>query len=252
MVWQDELNNAKKVIKNGTPRQIWSYFWGYYKWHFIILVFVLGFLGNIIYTSVTAKECVLGGVFINSTIAEDEFTELERDLMEHLCVDTGKEEVRIFANHYFSNDAGSLNVSMSYETLQLVSAKIGAGEIDFMVGDITAMTDFAYWEYFYDLSEVLSEEMMEKYEPYFLYYDRAVVQKLNSMDMGEDLSSSVIYPDPKKPELMEDPVPVFIDVSDCERLQDAYLYTEDVCVIAFAVKGGNETNALAFLDYLME
>ena len=252
MVWQDELNNAKKVLKSGNPKQIWSYFLGYYKWHVIILVFVLAFLGSIIYTSVTAKECVLGGVFLNSNIAEDKVTELQQDISDRLCVDTKKEEVRLSANHYFSNDTGSLSVSVSYETLQLVSAKIAAGEIDFMVGDVASMNNFAYWGYFCDLTQVLSEEMVEQYEPYFLYYDRAVVRKINDMDSAEDITSSIIYPDPRKPELMDDPVPVFIDVSDCEKLQDTYLYSEDAYVIAFAVEGGNVSNVLEFLDYLME
>ena len=47
-------------------------------------------------------------------------------------------------------------------------------------------------------------------------------------------------------------MPVFIDISECDKLQGFYPYMEDVQVFAFTVNGENRGNALAFLDYLVE
>ena len=192
MAWKDELNNAKKVFKEGTPRQKIGFIWDYYKWYIVILLFVLGLVGSFIYTNVTAKERVLGGIFLNSTDAEAEAIELEQGFYEYSSVDINNEEANFLTNLFYSNDTSSLAVSESYQTLQLISAKTGAGEIDFMVGDVTSMNDFAYWQYFYDLLDVLPEEMIEKYEPYFLYYDRAVVQELKEIDTIDDPYATVV------------------------------------------------------------
>ena len=251
MAWKDELNNAKKVFNEGTPRQKLGFIWDYYKWYIVILLFVLGLVGSFIYTNVTAKEHVLGGIFLNSTSAE-EVIELEQGFYKYSSVDINNEEVIFLTNLSYSNDTSSLAVSESYQTLQLISAKTGAGEIDFMVGDVTSMNNFAYWQYFCNLLDVLPEEKIEKYEPYFLYYDRAVVQELNDIDTTDNPYATVAYPDSKRPELMEDPVPIFIDVSECTKLQGIYPHMEDVHVIAFTVNGENSPNALAFLDYLLE
>ena len=41
MIQNNAWNNAKKVLKNGTCKEKLSYFWEYYKWHFIGLVLVI-------------------------------------------------------------------------------------------------------------------------------------------------------------------------------------------------------------------
>lgn len=251
MFRKEELKNAKSVFQNGTPKEKWEFIWDYYKWPLIILAFILALVVCFIYANVTAKDCVLGGIFLNSTSTE-EAIELEQGFIDYSSINTKKEEVYFATNHFFSNDAGSHTASMSYETLQIISVKISAGEIDFMVDDVATMNDFAYWQYFYDLSEVLPEEKMEKYAPYFLYYDRAIVKDLNNIQTSDELLAPIVYPNPYKPELMEDPVPVFIDVSACEKLQSLYPRLEDGYVIAFAVNGKNGLHAIEFLDYIFD
>jgi hypothetical protein len=46
--------------------------------------------------------------------------------------------------------------------------------------------------------------------------------------VGEDVQTSHIqYPDPLKPELMEDPIPVGIDITDRKTFIEAYFWTDD-------------------------
>ena len=252
MAWKNEYNNAKKVIQNGTFKEKAEYIWDYYKWHLVGLIVILGMIGSLIYSRVTAKECVLQGIFLNSTAEKDAELELEKNFLAFSPIDESKEEILFDASYYFSTDIISTVAENSYETLQIITAKIAAEEVDFIVGDLTSMNNIAYREYFYDLSEVLPEELMKKYEAYFLYYDRSFVEKMKNTDMTYDHTTPIVYPDPKKPELMEEPVPVFIDVSKCKNLQEIYPYRKEECLISFAVNGKNNTKALEFINFIME
>lgn len=252
MSFRDELNNAKKVVREGTTKEKVEYFWDYYKWHMFILIFIVGMIGNILYTYMIQKDYVLQGIFLNAVAEQEDKIELEQNFIEHATIDSDKETVFFDTNYYFSTDTKSSFVANSYETLQIMHAKIATGEIDFIVGDLDSMNNIAYREYFYELPEVISDEILKKYEKCFLYYDRAFIEKLNNMDEIIDTSKTIIYPDPRKPELMEDPVPIFIDVSKSQKLQGFYPYADNVCVMAFAVNSENNEEARCFLDYLMQ
>lgn len=247
MVWQDELINAKKVLRKGNPREIVGYFWDYYKWYLIALVFIAITFGSIIHIKMTAKDCVLKGAILNVTGSDTAGSELEQAFLTVSPIDTEKEEIVFDTSFYFSLDSDSATVQTTYQTLQMLSAQIAAGDIDFMIGDLESMNNLAYKQYYAELSDVLSEEQMERYEPHFLYYDKAFVDELRNMD-----AIATVYPDPQKPDLMKEPVPMFINVSECRGLQDVYPYAEGEYVIAFAHTATNCDKMLKFLEFLME
>ena len=175
MSWKNDLDNAKKVFQNGTTKEKLDYIVEYYKLHIFIIVFVLYFIGSMIYTNVTAKDCILQGLFLNTLSDSEAALELKDDFIREFSIDTDSEDVFFDSSLYYLTDAEAGTSTTAYETLQVITAKSASGDIDFMVADDPVLIEFAYDGYLYELSEVLSDEKIKKYEPYFLYYDKAVL-----------------------------------------------------------------------------
>lgn len=252
MAWKDELNNAKKVFKNGTTKDKVEYIWEYYKWHILAFVFVVYCIGNIIYSNVTAKDYVLQGLFLNTLAQSETVLEMEQDFMEAFPIDTSSEEVFFDASLYYSNDdTDSAAMDTSYQTIQVLATRVAAKELDFMVADVAALYDFAYDQYFTELSEIMSEEQLKTYEPYLLYYDKAVLEELSNLDYAGEEFPEITLPDPSKPELMEEPVPVMIDVTSSEKISALYLSQSKNYAFAFIANGEHMEKSVELLDYLM-
>ena len=64
--------------------------------------------------------------------------------------------------------------------------------------------------------------------------------------------TDISYPDPTKPELMVDPVPIMIDVSNSSILTDVYLGSNNTYGFAIIANGANLENTLKFIDHLMD
>lgn len=249
MAWKDELNNAKKVFKNGTTRDKVEYIWEYYKLHILAVVFVFCFIGSVIYNNVTAKDYVLQGIFLNTLAESGTVLELEQDFIETYPIDTSSEEVFFDASMYYSNDSDAMETS--YQTIQVLTTRVAAGEIDCMTADVATLYNFAYDQYFVEIPEILSEEQLKAYEPYLLYYDKAVLEELSNIDYTAEVIPEIALPDPSKPELMEEPVPVMIDVSSSEKISTLYPVSSENYAFAFVVNGVHIEKAIELLEYLM-
>ena len=249
MAWKDGLNNAKKVFKTGTTKEKAEYIWEYYKRHILAVVFVLYFIGSMIYNNVTAKDCVLQGMFLNTLAESETVLEMEQDFIEAYPIDTSSEEIILDASMYYSDDNDAMKTS--YQTIQVLAARVAAGEIDFMAADIAALYDFAYDQFFAELPEILSEEQLKDYEPYLLYYDKAVSEKLSNIDYTAEAIPEIVLPDPSKPELMEEPVPVMIDISSSEKISALYPISVENYAFAFVANGMHKEKAVELLEYFM-
>lgn len=250
MSWKEEMNNTKKVLKEGTTSQKLEYIWDYYKFPILVFLFTLLFIGSFVHAKVTEKEYVLQGMFLNSIAEVETVNQFEQNYLASCPIDSSTEDVFFDTSIYYSKD--NTTDTTSYQSMQVISARIAAGEIDFMVAEDSILTDFSYNGYFYDLSDVLSEEAFQKYEPYFLYYDLSVAQKLNEVDFTSEEYTQIILPDPSKPELMEQPIPVMIDVSSCPEIDFLYAGTGKGKSFAFVANGKHPQKTIEFLDYLMD
>ncbi len=238
------------VLKHGTWKQKAAYIWEYYKWHIIIPIVVIIAIVSFIINVITAPDILLNGVMLNvfHTEASVSTDELLTDFYKKQEIDSKEEKINLNTSLYYSVD----DISGNYQSLQALMAWHGAGQLDFLSGDVSALTDLAYRSYFIDLRECLTEEQIAAYEPYFLYIDYDFLlersEKVNNM---EDVSS-LEYPDSAKPEEMSDPIPVMIDMTQSKKLNEVYDGLSDT--LAFGITSDKEHKEMvsAFLDYLME
>ena len=251
MALMDEFKEERENIKNGTLKQKTAYFWEYYKWYVIVPVIILIVVISYIHHMMTKTDDVLNGLLINAKSVEAQTLadQLGADFSKEMKIDT--KEYSVSLNTSLSYMANNPSGMTNYETSQALMAWIGAGAVDFINSDANTMTELAYREYFSDLRDVLSEDNLTQYEPYFLYIDQAVIDARNdSLENNQD-ADTITLPDCRKPETMEKPVPVLIDMSQCKTLTE--LYSEkDTLALGIVSNAPNLDMTLNFLKYLMK
>ena len=250
MALKDEIKTERKAyFKTATPKQKFLYLWEYYKVPAIIVTAIVIFSISFIYHKVTEPENLVNGMFLNiySELSDTSTVGLKQDFLESQDLDPAKYDVSF-------NDSMNLvgNDTTDYDTRQAIWVQCGAGAIDFMVSPLNYITNYAYNDFYIDLRTVLSKEQIEKYGPYFLYVDGEVIKEINELSKDPDNNIKIQLPDASHPEEMEDPIPVLIDMAECEKLKDIYSFTIETPVFGILVNAKNVDMSIKVLDYLME
>ncbi len=134
-----------------------------------------------------------------------------------------------------------------YQNMQVFSVMLIAGDLDVVAADSTAIVSYAYQEAFVDLSELLTTEQMDALAHHLLYIDASLLEKMNEFS-----EEAPLYPDPTKPEEMEQPVPVAIMLQpNWEFAKVCYPYTYGETAVGLVSNAKNSINAEAFLQYIL-
>lgn len=253
MAAMDEFRAEREAVKNGPLKQRIEYFWDYHKWHVLIPLFVAIILGVSIYQAVTKPDTVLSGIVLNthSQTAYERAADLGNEYLTKEGYDTEEYALEFNTNLTYSTDSET-GSSVNYDSLQAITAQTAAGVIDFMVAESDVLLDLEYRSMFLDLQTILTEEQIEKWKPYFLYIDRDIlVQRQEAYEKNREIGE-ITFSDCHKPEEMKDPVPVFLDVSKCEKLTAIYEEAPKELLLAVPDKTERAENLVTFLEYLYE
>lgn len=251
MAVMDEFREQREAIKNGTPKEKFVYFLDYYKWYVIVTVAVVVLATSFIYNYITKTESVLSGMMLNTYIDDlDAKDELIQTFIEEQDIDTSEYHVDLNTSYSYSVDATGNSAQMNMSVLQAITAQAGNSMLDFMTGDTATVVDFAYKGWFTDLRTILTEEQITKYEPYFLYVDQAVLDEIQKAaeEMGD--INAIERPDPSNPDAMKEPIPMFIDISKCEKLTDLYTYEMDRILFGVFANTEHPEMVQEFVDFI--
>lgn len=256
MALRDEIKAGRKdLMENGTPKQKISYFFDYYTLHTVIIAAVIISITIFIYQQVTKPEVVLNGLLLNviSFDEGDPVEDLRNGFMDYIGMNTKEYDMSLNTSLKIKmGDDSGQSLMDDYQFSQAMMAQCAAGTIDFISSPLNAIFDFGYGDTLVNLETVLNKEDIEKYKPYFLYVDEVVVkQKAEAFDNNID-ENEIPCPDPTKPEEMEKPIPVFIDVTQCEKMAKIYDYSEDTIVVAIPINTPNPDRISDLLAYLFE
>ena len=218
---------------------IFTYFWEPILG--VLIALALG--GYLIFHFATAKEEALNVVCLNSFAGEEASDSFCREFAQAAGIDPEKEMVRLNMGMVVSDALPT----ETYEAIQALSAQVAAGTVDVMVGDLDAMGIFLYQDYFCDLTQVLTPQQLTQLQGSLLYIDLVYMEAKLS---GEEVPTP--FPDPAKPEEMEQPVPVALLLPQENSFrQMCYGSITTPIVVGLVVNSGNAQNALAFLDYIL-
>lgn len=244
---------TQEFLKNKSKKEKIGYYWYYYKWHIIVAAVAIIVLAIVGYRFCTKKEVVLSGVFVNGGVYVDEAREdMIRDFAEKQGMDSEKEEIDISAILVYSPGDSVGPGTNNMNTLNALQTWIYSGTVDFVAGDLESLTELAYNGLFCNLEEVFTEEELALCESQLCYIDGAVIRMIDENIEAKENVKKIVYPDPTKPELMEEPIPVFIEMSDSEKLREQFSHPFDNLVFAYAIQHPNFDNAKVFMDYLMD
>lgn len=211
-------------------------FLNYYKVHIFIIMGILIFPIAMICANFTQKDTVFCAALVHCSEVSDEATSaFQENYIAHAGIDPNKHEVQINCN------PSQLMIRMA------------AAQVDVMVSGSERFAEEAALSTFYDLRDIMTEEQLAKYEPYFYYADQTVLDARKELPESDDLEKAYpAMPDPGKPEEMEQPIPIGLFVTDCTVLTEAYYFDNDNVAIGIVGNAPNIEKALEFIDYLFQ
>lgn len=232
-----------------------AYFWDYYKWPAFAVVALIIAAVSYTVSLLYAPEYKVNGLLLNA-YSYSNYEQIQSEiklLADHFVkaevLDAKKVEVNLDGSRVYYPDNGK--DSYNYDTIQLILTYTAADALDFIIGDKDAMLELAYMQVFQNLETVLSNAQLQVLDGDILYIDFAVVeQREAALDQNLD-TSDIVYPDPAKPEVMTQPVPVFVQLKQSEKLERIYTQPAETLVFGFAgsSRGGY---TVPFLNYLLE
>ena len=241
---EEVTKKRKEYFATATTKEKLAYLVQYYGLRTLLICIAVIFIGSWIYHLITDPDVILNGTFVNYTLADTTVNqeELANDFLASENIDPSEYVAEIQTNITIIQSEESYGQGMD----QALYTQIASGVLDYAVGGLDVLGNYAYGYNFADLTTILSKEQIELFEPYFLYIDLAVLEE------RQEKMEDIPFPDFKKPDDMKQPIPVLLDISHFPIIQE--IYGEDCSDICYGIikKGEHQENAIKFLEYLSE
>ncbi len=233
-------------IKEKPKEERWSYFWDYYKWHTIAIVVAIAILIQGVVGIINRKDIVFSGILLNCMINVDDDAFLQ-GFYDHAGIDAKRQEAAFYTDVILTDNHNKNDIT----AFQRIMAGMATKDTDFVVGQPENFRLCAYntGRIFADLREFLDEDTLNRFSDRLYYIDGAVLEKI-SAPVGETVDPNLTIPDPTKPEAMEDPIPVGIDISDREAFQSAYYFPDTTLYLGIATNTPRTELTKQFINYL--
>lgn len=245
MTIREAISEQLKSIKNRSLKEKISYFWEYYGIKTLCLILALAAVISLIVSIATKKEYAFTGVFFGA-VATDSAEPYLSSFGAAAGIDP--ETYGLTAQCHPDIRMDQTVTQDIYQSMETFTAMVAAKSVDCFAGNKDLFLYYAYMEYATDLRTVLTQEELSRLSPYLYYMDGAQIRQQESSDEGY-ADAYARRPDPTKPELMQDPIPVAISLEAAtDEFQEAYRFGEDA-LIGICVNSEHAQNALAFLRY---
>ncbi len=243
MPLMDEFKEEREEMKQRSFKERMAYFWDYHKWYVIGSAVGILVVASLLNSFLNRKEMAYYSAFVNvaQTIYSEDY---KSAFAEKAGINPKKQAV------YFDSDLRidyTKMDEMTSSSIQKIMVYVAAGDMDSMVGDLDTTNRYAYNGVFIDLREFLTEEEFQKYEPYFFYADKKLIEAA-----AGEVSLDFQFPaTPSDPSGMEEPIPVAIKLDQCPKLRECYAMAPDQYLAIMVNNKHPELNHV-FLNYLFE
>lgn len=247
MAAMDEFREEREKIKSQPLKKRLAYFWCYYKWFAIIGVILIVAVISTVYGILTRTTSALYGVVVNSITLGDGDAFMQ-DFTDYAELDTKKYHAEINASLIIGSEVDETTLNSS----QFIMVYMAAQDLDFAVMEPDTFGRFTYNDIYLDLRECFSAEELEAMSDKLYYMDKAVLDMINEMTAAEESTENIALPDPFSPELMEEPVPVGINISGCSKFMDVYFYEGGTAYLGITANSPHVDMVKTFLAFLFD
>ena len=247
MKFIDHLKEDYNKVKDQPTKEKLAFFWEYYKIQILCIVLAIVLLVQGVAALKNRRETVYSAALINCTLVVD-----ESDFLDGFYEYAGIDASTSCAAFYTDMSIIAGRTQDNANTLQRIMAGIAIRDMDFITGNPEAFHQCAYntGSMLMDLRNFLDAETLEHFSDRLYYIDGSIIDLLNA-PIGEHVDpNKLTYPDPHKPETMEDPIPVGIDISDREIFQDVYYLEGTTIYIGFVPNSTRQELNHKLIEYL--
>lgn len=216
----DEIREQNAKLKDAPLKEKLSYFKEYYLKTTLAVIAILIFVGSLAYTMITAPDDTAFAAYFFNDTGDSSSTVLIDEFVAYTGIDTKEHEAYIDASMNYSSDSGSYT---DYTGIEKTMAVIATNELDIIIGDQEAFDYFTRSECFHDVTTILPENLLEKFQDKIYYY--------TFEETGET-------------------VPVGIYVTDSPKLNENYYYVDKEPILGFLINSDSIENALTFLEFI--
>ncbi|MGN1148730.1 MAG: hypothetical protein ACI4TB_09925 [Lachnospiraceae bacterium] len=247
MAVMDEFKEERAKLKEQSFKKKLSYFWTYYKWYVIVGIIVVIAAGYTIKVIATHTDDALYGIALNGSLKGDEDT-LSQSFMEYAGIDPKEYSVSFNTTLRMSDTMTETGVEAS----QFIMVYSAAKDLDVGIMDAPRFEKYAYGSLYCSLETCLSSEMLDKLAGKVYYVDYTVLEEIEKREDNGESTEDIVRPDPFKPEEMDNPIPVGVDISDCSKFTDAYYYEEGPVYLGIVITSERRETAAKFIEFLFE
>lgn len=156
------LRDEQKKLAPMSPKKKWEYIWTYYKWWILGAVLLVGIvITGISDAQYQKKQVLVSGMFINTATNAEGYAYVKEDYWTYAGADPNTRveltEARSIRFELEQPTEMDVNLIMSVDTM------IAAGDLDYIIGDASAVKFYAQRESLLDLTEIFSEDQLAKW-----------------------------------------------------------------------------------------
>ena len=246
MTIRETIHAQWKAMKDKPFKEKLSYFWDYYGIKTICILIAVAVVISFIVSIVTQKDSAYFGVFFGATANASSSAFLE-DFANAAQINTKNYDVTIQSSLDVRMDQQITNETL--EAMQSFAAMVAASMVDNFAADKDLFLYYCYVGYATDLRTVFTAEQLAELAEHLHYVDGELLQEQENAEEGLTFDYGQC-PDSKKPELMQDPIPVGIDINAAtEAFLESYSFASEETVIGICAGSARQDIAALFLQF---
>lgn len=248
-----ETTKTQFAKMKGQPFKVkLKYFLGYYKYQLLGFAAVAAVLISIIVSIATHKDYAFFSMLINSINIDAEA--IQDSFGEYAGIDLDTYECYVDANAVSSPN---MNSSAELGTDTRFAASISTKDLDCIIANSDMFLQKACNEVFVDLTQVLSDEDIDKFKDRFFYIDASIFDNENyEVTVLETYGTREEQWDRLKiqmdPSGMKKPVAIGIVCEDCELNLKTDCYYSSIPVFGIILNSQRFDTAVSFLHYIYD
>jgi len=153
----------KEKMAPMTPKKKWEYIWNYYKWWIMGFVLLVGIvISGISDAQYQKRQVLVNGIFINTATNAEGYAYVKEDYWVYTGAnpDTRVELTEARSIRFDVEQPTELDVNL----MMSVDTMIAARDLDYIIGDASAVEFYGQRESLLDLTTVFSEEQLSQWK----------------------------------------------------------------------------------------